>query len=253
MTNDHPPERSRTSLLRRARESVARRVWAGLTLEIGVVMLGVLLAFQVDQWGQTRDESRREHQLLERLWLETGKALEETSAAIGLHQSVLEQLGEVLTTEDPQSLAGYSSRPGFGCAVGSMPSLGFSETFYQEIVATGQLSLVRDHGLQNAMRTLVAAQAIEQSQLSYARSLVPPIVQSMDRYYRLSLNDKHRLNCVIDWTGAMRDAAAVNAMVRAHRNHAVILEARQNVSRALQRVHADIACKLSKQDCVSSE
>jgi hypothetical protein len=215
-------------------------------------MLGVLLAFQVDQWGQTRDESRREHQLLERLWLETGKALEETSAAIGMHQSVLGQLGEVLSTRDANLLAGYSSRPGFGCAVGSMPSLGFSETFYQEIVATGQLSLVRDPGLQDAMRTLVAAQAIEQSQLSYARTLVPSIVQSMDRYYRLSLNDQQRLNCVVDWTGAMRDFAAVNAMVRAHRNHAVILETRQDVSRALQQVHAAIACKLSKRDCEAS-
>ena len=36
------------------------RDWAGITIELLVVTLGVLLAFQIDQWAQNRRQARED-------------------------------------------------------------------------------------------------------------------------------------------------------------------------------------------------
>ena len=46
------------SRLDRMRFALRRRDWLGIAIEVLVVTLGVLLAFQIDQWAQDRRQAR---------------------------------------------------------------------------------------------------------------------------------------------------------------------------------------------------
>jgi hypothetical protein len=56
--------------LTRLIDTLRRRDWLGIGIELAVVTLGVLLAFQIDQWGDRRKQAREEQQFLGRLYFE---------------------------------------------------------------------------------------------------------------------------------------------------------------------------------------
>ena len=64
-TAEAAPPRSR---LDRMRSGLRERDWFGIAIEVVVVTLGVLLAFQIDQWAQDRRQARDERQFLDRMW-----------------------------------------------------------------------------------------------------------------------------------------------------------------------------------------
>src|SRR6187551_1741348 len=61
------------------------RDWVGIGIELAVVTVGILLAFQIDQWGQDRRQAREERQFLERMWRETKDAIAENDWAMDVH------------------------------------------------------------------------------------------------------------------------------------------------------------------------
>ena len=61
--------------LQRVSHLVRTRDWFGIAIEVAVVALGVLLAFQFDQWAQNRRQARDERQFLDRMWRETTDAI----------------------------------------------------------------------------------------------------------------------------------------------------------------------------------
>ena len=62
--------------LTRLTDTLRRRDWLGTGIELAVVTLGVLLAFQIDQWGDRRKQAQEEQQLLGRLYFEYQRAIE---------------------------------------------------------------------------------------------------------------------------------------------------------------------------------
>jgi hypothetical protein len=63
------PNQKRRRLLR-LREGLLKRDWVGVAAEMAIVAIGVLLAFQIDQWGDRRNRAEAERQFLERPYSE---------------------------------------------------------------------------------------------------------------------------------------------------------------------------------------
>ena len=83
-------ESPRASRLQRVREALARRDWAGIGIELAVVTLGILIAFQIDQWADRRKQAREERQFLERLHREYARAADELNTVVKLsHDKVM--------------------------------------------------------------------------------------------------------------------------------------------------------------------
>src|SRR5687768_14664056 len=107
--------------LKRIRAALRNRDWTGIAIEFAVVTLGVLLAFQVDQWGQDRRQARQERQFLERMWRETEQAMRENDWVVGLHARSRLTLTRALNARnDVRELTRFA---GFGCGFDSMPGL----------------------------------------------------------------------------------------------------------------------------------
>src|SRR5687768_4213515 len=108
-----PTTRSR---LERILAAMRARDWTGIAIEFSVVTLGVLLAFQIDQWAQDRRQAREERQFLERMWRETAEAIKETEWAMTMHGRFRREFNTGFNAlDDPVALAELARTPNVGC------------------------------------------------------------------------------------------------------------------------------------------
>jgi hypothetical protein len=238
------------SRLRRIVSAFRERDWPGILIELLVVTLGVLLAFQIDQWGQDRRQARDERQFLERMWRETNQAIRENDWVISLHARNRKGLIQGLSARgDGRALAKFAVAPMSGCGADSMPGLGFNDTSYQELSASGRLNILSDPELRSVLRDVAAAQADAVAQLNYSRQKSIPIRESLEKYYRFGLDPLGNHTCTTNWPGLVNDPIATNAIVRAARNHLLMWWKRAYTRDVLAKAHNRIACKLRKPDC----
>ena len=225
-----------------------RRDWAGIAIELAVVTLGVLLAFQIDQWAQDRRQARDERQYLERMWRETAEAIRENDWVIGLHAFNRRNLLRGLAARgNLKALAQYSDG---GCGADSMPGLGFNDTSYEELGATGRLNIVSDPQIRMDLRRVAGAQADAVGQLAYSRQRGTPIREALEPYLHLDVDRDGDRTCRLNWQAAVQDPLAVNAIVLAERNHVLMWWKRAYTRDLLATAHNRIACKLGKRDCL---
>jgi hypothetical protein len=241
--------------LRRITQALGSRDWLAIGIELIVVTLGVLLAFQIDQWGERRSKAAEERRFLERLYRENGKAIDELRDVIPIHQKALREIGiAVRSRNKPEDLAKFSTIDSFGCQAAMQPSAGYNETAFEELIASGRLNLVSDPALRSLIRDLVAVQAMGSAQLAYSRQQVALMLPALNPYYRLEVapRDEQDSQCYIDWPRLVGDQQAVNAAVRAYRVHQLMLSVRTDMQELNERVEAKLACVLKKPNCAKN-
>lgn len=239
--------------LGRAIDLLRERDWVGIGIELAVVTLGILLAFQIDQWGQDRRQGREERQFLERMWRETGQGIRENDWAVGFHARSRRGAVEGLThSSDKAALARMAVTLGAGCGLTSFPGLGFNDTSYEELSASGRLNIVSDPDLRAMLREVAAAQADSVTQLNYSRSLGIPIFQLLQPYLILGLDQNGGGTCRVDWPALVKDSNARNAVARAASLHVLMWQKRAYARDILAKAHNQVACKLRKADCLAN-
>lgn len=238
--------------LRRVTELVRSRDWNGIAIEVAVVTLGVLLAFQIDQWGQDRRQAREERQFLERMYRETDEAIRENDWAVQLHARIRWVAVEGLKrTNDNDALVRFAATPD-SCTTGaSFPGLGFNDTNYEELSTSGRLNIVSDPVLRAELREVAATQAEAVTQLNYSRAQGVPITQALDPYVNLGFDQDGNRTCRTDWPALVKDHAARNAVVRNARYQVLMWQKRAYTRDVLAKAHNHIACKLGRQDCLA--
>lgn len=244
------PPRSR---LDRMRSGLRERDWFGIVIELVVVTLGVLLAFQIDQWAQDRRQARDERQFLDRMWRETTDAIEETQWIMTMYGRFRQESVEGFRAlEDPTRLARLIGKPNVGCRGAVMPGLGYNTTSFQELSASGRLNQISDPELRASLRAVVAAQADaeanRQNSVEFAmegsRMLEPHLVRGLDA------NDNR--TCRVDWPRLARDTSGRVVMARAARLHSLMWNKYAYVHDKLMIAHNQLACRLGKRDCLAT-
>ena len=247
--DSHDPRHVRW--LERISGAIRDRDWWGISIELAVVTMGVLLAFQIDQWGQDRRQARDERQFLERMWRETAEAIRENDWAIQVHaRNRRIAIQGLRHTGDQIALARLAASPEY-CFGASFPGLGFNDTSYQELSASGRLNIVSDAGLRAALREVAAAQADAVTQLNYSREQGIPVLEVLDAFTVLDFDQAGNRICKMDWPRLVKDRAGRNAAVRSARLHSLVWQKRAYARDMLARAHNAIACNLGKADCLS--
>ena len=228
------------------------RDWFGIAIEVIVVTLGVLLAFQIDQWGQDRRHAVEERQFLERMWRETAMALDENDWVITVHARNRRVAVEGLRrSHDAAALDRLAASPR-ACFGVSFPGLGFNDTSYEELSSSGRLNIIEDPVIRAALREVAAVQADAVSQLNYSRSQAIPINEALEPFMILSFDKDGNRRCTVDWPALVKDHLGRNAVVRSARLHGLMWVKRAYSRDVLAKAHNAIACKLGKADCLST-
>lgn len=243
---------SHVSRFRRLQEAVAEHNWFNVAIEILIVTVGILLAFEIEQWGERRARAAQERQFMEELYADTQSGVEELEGLIEAHQKVLREVPVALEARgSPTKISALPRRRDFGCGL-SRPLLApYNDTAYEELVQSGRISLLSDPKLRTLVRDLAASQNWGASQGIFTREQLninlPPLTPFYDVNITTSLDTAPP--CRIDWPRLLSDEQAVYAATRLVRRHRQMWEVRKRTLDLTLEVRQMLACKLNKPEC----
>ena len=142
---------SRRLFFARLADAVRRQDWFTVIVEIAIVVLGVVIGFQVNDWGQRRADRAKEQAYLRQLAAdlrETERAIDDAHSSVRPGERAANRLHQSFyTLERPprDSVRLWLGRYDFLRRV--RPVTGTVEA----LVATGDLALVRDDSLRSAI------------------------------------------------------------------------------------------------------
>jgi hypothetical protein len=127
--------------------------WSVVFVELLVVVVGLVLAFQVDRWWEERGDRAREADYIDRLATEVIEDIESINVAIDLaetRQGFCHLLLKV--AEDP---AVADQQPGMFLAAVAQAAFTFSPSLithtYDDLRSTGSMDLIRSEEIKNAL------------------------------------------------------------------------------------------------------
>ena len=87
---------AQSSRFGRLRDAIADHNWFSVAIEILIVTVGILLAFQIDQWGDQRKQAGEERQFLERLYRENLSSAAELRQVLEVHEDTVREVGSAI-------------------------------------------------------------------------------------------------------------------------------------------------------------
>ena len=138
-------------LFRRISEHVRSQNWIAVFLDLTIVIVGIFIGLQVNDWNEARQDIKREAVILERLRDEFGEIRGEAETATDEHIDnvaslivVLESTAAGAVTDEERFLDGLKNALKFS------PSARRS-AIWVDIVSSGQTTLLRDPELRSAL------------------------------------------------------------------------------------------------------
>lgn len=169
-------------LVRRLTDSIRSHDWFFVVVDVLVLVLGLVLAFQVDRWWEHRRERREERVFLEHLWDDARLNVIRLQRLEGLHTAVVTDLARVhAAADDPAALRPMEEASGAGCALLIMPAARLSNTAYQELLSSNKLGVIRDRELKLRLSRAMASHGFVAGQLGYFRDASSTTTASCSR------------------------------------------------------------------------
>lgn len=150
---ESPPARAprRTTFVGRLTDALREQNWAAVGIELGIVVLGVLIAFQITAWGEARADRSKEEVYLRQLaadLVETERILGWADSANGLSARAADRLAGAFYDPDPPPRDSLLVWIGKASSLISVdPVTGTAHA----LVETGDLGLIRDDSLRSAI------------------------------------------------------------------------------------------------------
>ena len=139
-------------IIKRLASSLRRQDWMAVTLEILIVLVGVFLGLQVNNWNEARLAREAERDLIARLEVDLHDARSQTADAITSLETLSARTGLLIDLLRNEESA--PERPDLdgilGAAIRVDTPPGLSAT-YQEMISTGSLSSLQSQDLRRAL------------------------------------------------------------------------------------------------------
>lgn len=191
-------------ILRRVAEDLKRQHWTAITIDFVIVIVGVFMGLQVNNWNEARNERTREGMYLERLLVDfqaNVKTLETYIDGRRRDAQILGNLAVALRNGGNPPTDDALQRP--LCRWGAAPLPDLRRGTYDELVSSGALSLLGDEKL----RILLADYSAAEDRSSYVSTLLPAV------QHATAPIDEYRT-----WIATGDAAAAFNGSVRCNFN-----------------------------------
>lgn len=140
-------------ILRRLAEAIQAQNWFTVVLEILVVVVGILIGLQVDEWNQVRQDKKTERNFVAQLHNDIERAeqlservrerrLENLQFGINAGDVLFKRIDrDILTDGECRAISAIGA---FNVVVADLPSL-------NELIATGRLHVLQDNQLRSAL------------------------------------------------------------------------------------------------------
>lgn len=135
-------------ILRSITKHVKDQNWFAVFLDFFIVVVGILIAFQITNWSEKREARERERQIIDRLYTDFDALSSDTQSRIDFLNSIKDQIDEF-----KQSIIDYPENADlqlmtdFFQASFSLPSYADQSDTYEQLVASGGMSLLSNDSL----------------------------------------------------------------------------------------------------------
>ena len=144
-------------LLRRVSEHVKKQDWLAVAVDFIIVVIGVFMGLQVQEWNQQRIDRNKEHVYLERLTTDFSIIERGLQRCLAVYKDSIEAINlvsQVVETQVTSDSTPITDDNTFATALirmtaGDIPA-GRSAAFV-EMLSTGDLSILRDATLRDAL------------------------------------------------------------------------------------------------------
>jgi hypothetical protein len=198
------------------------REWLLLVLETLGVLIGILLAFELQEWASNRAAAAKHQEMMDRLFEES----EQDVGSLRDIRDVLVAQSKAEVDFATQLSAGKCPPKRMWTAVGTvqmLPSLDLPRSVYTELMGSGGLSSIPDPRVRKAIALFNSELAWSEGQIDYFRGLRPDPVPVSDPRVRLRYDrtaDEPEI-AEYDRAALCADPRFRNRMVSAARNHRV--------------------------------
>lgn len=142
------------TFLARLGAALREQNWTAVVLEVGIVVLGVVIGFQVNAWGTERAARAEERALLRGLRTEFEEVLAGIDAQVAKHRGVESAVQAILETLAHAERQGerFATIPDATLVLAFVPTTTqFSQGHLNGLLVSGRLGLIRDPALRSAL------------------------------------------------------------------------------------------------------
>ncbi|MEM6536629.1 MAG: DUF6090 family protein [Pseudomonadota bacterium] len=148
-------------IIRRLATAVRRQDWFTVLIEIGIVVIGLLIGLQINNWNETRTDRMQEKAFLERLAVDVDRAREQLVAFVAAREERLQAIAKVenMYFGDAQvpPLSEWECTQVAGMHIINYPPVAVPSI--TEAFAGGRIDLLSEPGV---IRTLIAVEQSEE-------------------------------------------------------------------------------------------
>lgn len=217
-------------ILRRLADAARRQDWTVVGIELIVVVVGIFLGLQVDNWNETRKSLREEASYLSRLAVELEANRTATQQRVESHrerEKVLRELVAVLGGERSEVHPPDGIQPAL-CRWFVMPTSEISTTTFDEIVNAGKLELIRDPETRRLIQAAYAAHETWRYQIELLATPVRELARELSPHIDWGLEEAGSgFHCRFDLEAMAADPGALSTLVQLARSQRVYAEFRQ--------------------------
>ena len=235
-------------ILRRFRQHVREQNWFAVGLDVCVVIVGILLGLQIDDWKQYRNDRVTEQEYMERLLADAEYNLEQLKNVVISHESRAMQakaaldklMGQHEEIEDPERLV-------FDLVLSvDFASAQIVTGTYDELISAGKFGLLTDVKLKTLLQNEAGTHRYIEGSLENFRAISPnPIPHTFKHVtYKPSDGDHLQLIETVDWEGLRQDKDFVGAVVNGIGALQSFVEYRQSQLKSVQDVYGHLNCAL---------
>ncbi len=175
-------------ILRRVIAHFHKQEWTAIFLDFLIVVAGILIAFQITNWNETRQDRQREALILDRLQADFSQLRTLSTVSIKIHERNFDGLDAVVRAlEDGAIAPGDQTQfeSGLRWAYNYTPLAGRSGTFI-EILSSAQVNLIRDEVLRAALINYDQLVMDSETGFLHIRSLQSIMAPAFTRHFTLS-------------------------------------------------------------------
>ncbi|MDH3989246.1 MAG: hypothetical protein OEV34_08970 [Gammaproteobacteria bacterium] len=173
-------------ILRRLVDAIREQHWFTVVLEVLIVVVGIFVGLQMDDWNERRKERVMEREYLERLLTDAENSTDSIRATVRMLDGLIDQSMLVLGALQSGKLDGKDVAA-FNIAVvdfAAMPPSQSDLTTIYELQSAGRLSIIRNVELRGLLGRLASHTSYIEKQVVYYRDMTNLLASETRRYWR---------------------------------------------------------------------
>lgn len=220
-------------ILQRLGNAVKAQDWFVVLIEILIVILGVFIGLQVDDWNNERIERIHEREILERLFTEAENAVAHISGFVENRANRNEQLENMVAfVTDPEKFPMDEDRAARALTrMTHYPAMKPPRTVLDELTASGQMQLIRSQKIRDTVGQYVASLSWHDGQLEQFRIASGLIFDASLPYLEAQYTPEGPTirDITVDWQSLRADKRLIYILLSSMRNHYTFHRYRQGV------------------------